>query len=552
MVRFARRTLLAIVALVLVACAPAPTPVGAVREPPPTSTAAVAVREPPQAATATVVGAVREPPPTPTPARLALASIPNPFERRQLAAGAPIAGPGLYFMDVATGAVEAWSLPGAKDAWYTTSPDNRWLIGYCPDGAYAADRQGGAAFRWGRNTPRLLAAQGEYLLFHGAGYLWIAGPGQPEPVPLPIGSASSQAVISPDGRTAAVTSGNTLYLVQLDGATCRAIGEMNDPAGRAAQSTFLETGRRGGVIVVHSYWQEGAASQMAQGLEFFSWSGERLGKLLPPSVGRSALSPDGRLIAWEEHPSQLTQAVIVADAATLAPRFRVLGATLCFHDFGSGDWLADSSALIVRTGAGYRLVTPDGRIAPAPAPEDGAGPLPDDLLPAPDRADLFAASRHMVVDAAGRPVAAAALPANPNVGLPADLSPWGLSSTELCFALPHLGHGGKCGEGEYLLPARVERPPFGPLVLAVRLPANDCVNLRATPGTKGQVLTCLPGGTRLSPAPLAELPQPEAQEPYYLTPSIAWAGGSRWLRVRAPDGQEGWVDAAAGQVGWVE
>ncbi len=251
------------------AATPTPTPVGAVREPPPTPTPAAAPEPPPTGA--------------PSPARLALASVPNPFERRQLAAGTPIAEAGLYFMDVATGAIEAWSLPGAKSAWYSTSPDNRWLIGYSPDAACAADRRSGAAYRWGRNTPRLLAAQGDYLLFlDGAGYAWIAGPGQPEPVPLTIGSASSQAVISPDGRAAAVTSGSTLYLVQLDRATWRAIGEMKDPAGRPAQSTFLQTGRRGQVIAVHSYWQEsiGAVQQMVQGVEFYSWQGERLGKLM--------------------------------------------------------------------------------------------------------------------------------------------------------------------------------------------------------------------------------------------------------------------------------
>ncbi|HOR01566.1 MAG TPA: SH3 domain-containing protein, partial [Anaerolineae bacterium] len=112
------------------------------------------------------------------------------------------------------------------------------------------------------------------------------------------------------------------------------------------------------------------------------------------------------------------------------------------------------------------------------------------------------------------------------------------------------GHGGHCGEAEYQLPARVELAPFSPLVLAVGLPAGECVNLRAAPGKKAELLTCLPGGTRLSLAPLAETHQAEGQEPYYLSRSLAWASESQWLRVRAPDGQEGWVDAKAGNVGW--
>ena len=485
------------------------------------------------------------------PAALAVEPMPNnPLERRRLSPGEPVAQAGLYFMQVATGEIEAWALPGEESARYDVSPDNRWVTAYARYSTYAADRRTGAAYRWGRNSLHLLAAQGDYLLFRNdAGQVWIAGPGQSEPVALPIRPSAPQPVVSPDGQTAAVVSGHALYLVELASAACRAIGEVADPPESSVQWLGLQTARRGEAIVLTASLITGTDQSAVQHVQRYSWRGELLDDMTLPGGRTYAFSPDERLVAWQEQLSHLTQAVVVADAATLAPRFRVSGGSLCFYDIGFGDWLADSSGLIVRTSAGYRIVTSDGDMLTSPALPIAAG----EPLPAPDRSDLIAIGRTAVIDTNGRRLASAVLgPAGSQWSMPADIYPWGLDSSELRFALPHLGHGGKC-EGEYLLPARVERPSFGPLVLAVGLPANDCINLHAAPGRSAQVLTCLPGGTRLSPAPSAA-PTVEPGESeggvYYLTSTIAWTDDSLWLRVHAPDGQEGWVDEKAGEIGW--
>lgn len=526
------------------------------------ATASLPARTAPAATT--TQAAAPQPPPSPTvtpgPAPLQVEPIASPFERRRLAPGEAIAQAGLFFLAAGTGEVEAWTLAGEKAALYDTSPDSRWVIAQTAGTTYLADRRTGAAYRWVQPASRLLAAQGEHLLFLSGGQVWLMGPGQPEPVALtipPVGAQAAlspvevQAVVSPDGQTAAVLSGRTLYRVRFEGGVSQPMGQVADPAGGTVQWVGLQTAPRAGAIILTARVAIGAEQAITQQIERYSWQGERLGQLRLPGAARYAFSPDGRWLAWEERLSHLTQAVVVAGIPTLTPRFRVTGASLCFHDFGSGDWLADSSALIVRTADGYRLLTLDGRLVDSPALATDTGLPPGQTgepLPAPDRSDLFAIGRRVVLDSQGRRVAAAPL-AEPGSewGRPADLKPWGLDSTELRFTLPHLGHGGRCGEDEFLLPAQVEPAPFGPLTLVVGLSADDCVNLRAAPGLRAQVLACLPGGTRLAPAPLPGQ-RPAEGDVYYLTPSVAWTGDSHWLRVRAPDGKEGWVEAQAGRV----
>jgi hypothetical protein len=480
----------------------------------------------------------------------------GPFERQQLNAGEVVGRPGVFFLQVSTGEVEAWALPGEENARYSASPDNRWVIAYTPSATYAADRRSGAAYRWDGSSTRLLAAQGDFLVLLENGQVRIAEPGHPELVALPIRPADANSptvVISADGGTAAILNGRTLYRVQLASATCAPMAEVADLTGSMVTSAGLGTTRRGDAIVVTSYLSPGVSTdhQPAQRIQRYSWQGERLGEVTVPRASLCLVSPDGRWVAWEERLSEMTQAVVVADAATLAPRFRVLSATLCYWGYGFADWLADSSGLIVRTNEGYRILSADGKLGDV-LTQDGKPLSPNyELLPAPDRGDLMAVYRKAVVDLAGRTLAAANLGSG-TWNQPADLYPWGYNSNEMRFALPHLGHGGKCGEDEYLLAARVEPVPFAPLALAVGLSAADCANLRAEPGRNAPIIACLPGGTRLSPAPLPEQPGATGSEPYYLTPDIAWADSSRWLRLRTEDGREGWVDAAAAQITWAE
>ncbi|HPL29540.1 MAG TPA: hypothetical protein PLG21_15950, partial [Anaerolineae bacterium] len=220
MTRLTSRWLLLIVTLALVACSPTPAPAT-------------------QASTLAAAPAASAAPPSPTPTAapsppgLALASIPNPFDRRQLAAGTPITQNGMFFIDVATGAIDAWSLRADDSAWpaYSASPDNRWVIALADDAAYAADRRSGAAFRWARNSTYQPVAQGDSLLFRDDGRrVWVVGSARPVPVALPCGPADGLA-ISLDGQTAAVAVGRALYLVQLADLACRQVADVAVPAG---------------------------------------------------------------------------------------------------------------------------------------------------------------------------------------------------------------------------------------------------------------------------------------------------------------------------------
>jgi hypothetical protein len=260
-------------------------------------------------------------------------------------------------------------------------------------------------------------------------------------------------MISPDGRTVMLLDAGILYSVDANTGAGRAI--------RDYKTVKLGLGvvRQGQEVTVQGYSVS----------ERYSWQGEKLGDL----PGENAIfSPDGSLVAWEEKLAGFVSAVVVADAASLQPRFRAVGASLCYDDLGTlgGRWLGDSSGLVLLSGGGYHIVDREGNLRDVPVP-DGVE-IEREIVPAPDRADLFVIDRRLVVDASGKRLSEVTLWDGSGI-MPGHTDSWGIDSAELRFTLPYFGLVGGCRRWS---PApRVDRALFvDEMVLVVGLPAGDC------------------------------------------------------------------------------
>ena len=86
---------------------------------------------------------------------------------------------------------------------------------------------------------------------------------------------------------------------------------------------------------------------------------------------------------------------------------------------------------------------------------------------------------------------------------------------------------------------RIEFPPFNDENVLRVARVGSCLYLRAEPGKEGDILDCLPEGTRLLPK-LSEEWESQWRERRTLEPSTAWWHGY-WVYVRTDDGVEGWV-----------
>lgn len=263
------------------------------------------------------------------------------------------------------------------------------------------------------------------------------------------------------------------------------------------------------------------------------WDGQTVADIDVPGT-RATFSPDGRWITWEEWPADwLAPMTVVADAATLEPRLRALGATTCFAWVSSGGnrWLSDSSALVVDTSYGPRLLTLDGELYSVPAFDERH--WQGEPIPAPDNPDLFALGRLAVSDGAGTQQIGVTLE---GFVTPQAVAPWGRDSTEIRFVLPPKpGHG-----------ACEERPPIEPVV---QMPAGDLPEfplmidgvtdcLYLDPGEHGSEAACLPKGTRLT-----------AYRPPLSLSAVGWS--NRWnLWVETEHGQIGRISLEGNPLRW--
>ena len=276
------------------------------------------------------------------------------------------------------------------------------------------------------------------------------------------------------------------------------------------------------------------------------WGDFEQGPSFPPG-GVRRLSPDGRYVAWQdgqpvfikyrEHeylPEQPWPAVVISDAETCEPLFRVRSAHL--HWFGNRWWLSNSEGIVVGMANGNLL-----RVRPQPEivrlPHYGGVPAPtgDGCYFAPHLAGVYNACEDRWIPTGffhGNGIAS-----------------WGETHREIRYVL-----GGYWGEGwvEWLLlPPRIEFPPFDNTVAFRVARTEGCLVLRADPDAEAAALNCLPDGARLTFAERTDPPGQREDEQGYLLPlehpsikvgSFRSAGGfPRWIYVRAETGVTGWV-----------
>ena len=475
------------------------------------------------------------------------------LRRLQFTPGQPIGHDGAYFLNVQTSAVEGW-LPGAavQNGYLDfISDDNRWVSGGSQSNGYLADRQTGTVYQWDLTAARLVAARSDLLLMMTGSRFWVVGDGlrrftpvDVTPVPVPA------ADIAPDGSALVLLTDQKLYLVQTTSGQARALEQIDPPATATNSGVALSRGRQGQEVIVSLTYTTADGGGGAR-IRRYSWQGQVLDERTAP--GAALFAPAGKAVAWKESILGLASALIVG-TPDLQPRLRLRGQFTCSVPNQGPFWLADSSGLVVSTTRGPRLLKLDGTLeTTAAVGAHNAFPIP---VPAPDRINLYAVGA-TVVDGSGKKLAAA-VSSGPN-GWPAVLrgTPWGARSDELRFILLSLGKGVSCDPS--IFAPSVDRAPFPRVTgLSVKVAAGDCVNLRQAFTREAPVVSCLPDGTRLTPATGPGINN-KGELRLWPNPAPQSMGGEWWWYARTPQGQSGWVylsdeyltwtDAKPGEVG---
>ncbi|HWI61853.1 MAG TPA: hypothetical protein VNT75_08450 [Symbiobacteriaceae bacterium] len=520
-----------LVAVLLTACRTAPAPASA-----PVETAPV------EAAPAPVVETL---PTAPTPATLPFQPAPDAIEKVRLAPGAQLSGNGTFFIDLATGAIEAWRLTSPD--WGMLTPitgAERWLTGT----GLLADRKTGRVWRYDWGQADVLAAAEEHLLLRrrGQNHLILTDADLRELASFPTDMGPQGTfgggVFSPDGKRLLIRDAErNLTLVDVATGKQTALGKPGrDRAGFTTQLPMLVPDA-GGVWVVTAHAVESQGEwrpETTSDVQRFDWNGKEVQPMISIAGSYPWFSPDGRWLAYDSILAGTTTTTVLADAKTGQVKQKVLSASLCYSDIGvrGGRWLSDSSGVVLRHFDGkqraYAVLSTSGALKGAPV-------LTREPLPAPDSPGILALRDRSVVDLSGKVLLKA--PSIAGNELTGDSNTWGRTSRELIVTLPHGGHGGRCPI-EPLLAPRVEPGPIKPLVMQVNTP-GDCLNLRSEPG--GKEIKCLSHGTRLT-VTAGKHAQPPLWGDY---PMIADA---YWAHVKAPTGEEGWVALKYDLLKWQE
>ena len=268
---------------------------------------------------------------------------------------------------------------------------------------------------------------------------------------------------------------------------------------------------------------------------------------IPCKLGTPSISPDGRLIAAPTFsgsvasgygPMPAGMVLSIFDAATGVEVVRVLGAHPSWmgSEFATlGDvWLADSAGIIVDTRYGRRVVGLDGAWGPAPG------------WASPDDPDLFfdhrrwtPQSRFVALNSEGDEQASlsfgpasATIPDDPDGGglVLRERPGWGARSDTLRVWASYIHVFS--GDDYYPVPPPlapvIERVPFADRP-RVQVVVDTCLNVREDASPDAPILTCLSHGAIA-----------ETDDFWH-----EWSsdGPSTWMHIRTEDGIEGWVDA---------
>ena len=479
--------------------------------------------------------------------------------------------PGLFLLDIASGAVEGWvrSLAGlpaeertpglhAGDYKLDISPGNRFVS--WGDPSLLHDRQTGRTYTWDRSKIDLDRWWGsgaeERLLF------WIASSATFVVVD-PAMQAVAQFTLPPGERFTSPAGGYILVrgCVECEPGDRFHVVDLEDPSRPSMHTWTLP-------------WRTVLDGDIPYRIEllddlvaFIAETGEATCRVVRYDLGGTLLSdrtipswcvdpsgaagyhqpirtlhrisPDGRLLAAATAIGMPVASIF--DMATGEEIARITGVFLPWHEREPTNvWLADSSGIVVGAHGGNLIVTLDGTWGDAPG------------RPAPDDPDRFVTYTYTVYPAPqagatgqGRPTpapavvknqggqvqaalsfgqASAPIPEWPDTGFVLDgYADWGTASTTLRVRTSFLYSQEPAAfyEPPPLAPV-IEQPPFDDRLL-VEVIVDTCLNLREEWRPNSAILTCLPSGAIVE----------ALYQEYY----------DNRMHIRTDDGVEGWADA---------
>ena len=531
----------------------------------------------PAGASATVAPPASTPTPAPTadPSTRILA-VRDAFERSTTSAGTEVeAREGMFFLDAESGAVERFTLSGGlvrdgETVAYSASADHAVVVAAVPRRTWIVHRERGLELTWPNDALAFIGAEGDYLILAAPPedggrdhyiYRLDGSPLAPSATfRLPgLLEQPHPAVFSPERQAVLLwtngAEGARIVRVSLaDGAIAGVFDVSETGTGHVRLSRSFDPLRASESPELRVVYRRPAPGPAPLEVVFsriyrLSWDGSSSSGLPYPGAP-ALLDPAGELVAWQEwlhvdlglpaQAAQLWPAVVVADAVTRHPRFRVLSAQL---DYGSGTgnrWLGDSSGVLahLRGPAGapwFGVIRADGSgIDPLPAP---APPVPDGLG---DAASFYAPAAPIestariafgptaVLDVASGAWRHAVIP--PGLA-PVGADPWGTRDDELAFTLAAAEAQRPLSLG--LLPPSIEHAPFA-----------DAPPL-TTAGPGATVTRAVNGEPApLRPGDLLELWDTDAAARDSLRSVAPDAAPGSWAFVRAPDAAVGWVPVA--------
>ena len=472
-----------------------------------------------------------------TPDPTFLEAVTSPLKKSTHQAGELLSeDTGIAFMDASSGAIELWSLvdPVGPQEWPQLSPssDGDLLVlnrGNAPVRHYVVRRDTGAAYELkGGWVPDTSIGFGHVIGvwkgtdFATLGLLDVASGTMTRTGISRDAVSNSWRASSPDGTVFVVGNGSEFVLVSAKTGAAKLVkdGLYNYRVSPLPHGRGFALGPEG----------PGESSN-------FDWDGNPL-----PPGNAFGLSPDGSLRAIPGSPGSIlslgmgafpvVDTVTIVGAATGAPRVRFLGAS--FHG-----WAADSRTLMVGDEVGgHRIIDIDGReIARVPFP----GLVQGGTQFSPVDASIAITNRAIVDFRTGQKLELVVGDGISTSGR------WNADGTEVAFWIfPTPGKDG--GVAAQLLPLKFETAPF-PADLALKVTADECLNLREGPDLGAPVITCMAPGTRLTFEPVLLTMNPK-EPPSEFIGQRQLGESSVWLHVRIAGGSAGWVDAS--YVSWAD
>ena len=504
------------------------------------------------------------------------------------------------FLEVETGAMQVYWLRESGYVWHALPHHlplpTGWILAHSSTNGSSGQRlllrrETGHTWRWPRSALQLLAISADHLLFEererdvreiredgfSTGRFLLLNTAL-EPVarfaaaPERTAYRVPHALFSPDGQTILLLVDARVYRIPVAAPHPELLSELRSasqaPAGwedvvpgvraRYWGDRWTAPGIRVDVTYSRRLSNDPASYESHTDSRYFTWAGAT--GSVPACHGTP--SPNGRYVAQQQggpvwvqvHGQPLPPvenpwpSVIVADAATCEPLFRVRSA-YARQMWWDAAWLSNSAGFVIGVADGYRIVHmgAEPALVDLPRVPDGvAGSGGDPLagpLPAPTGdGRYFAYDLAGVYDRQADRWIVSGLPAFGS-GMSSSAFPfWGESHREVAYAFL----GGDASRVSWLLlPPAIEFPPFSDAEAFRVARTGSCLRLREKPGIHSPVKACLPDGTRLVMVE-RDAPRDEYRQRHPWVSRAESESGlfGWWVYVRTEQGTEAWVSVA--------